>query len=136
MKTYSIITGTGCYIPNVVKTNLDFTTHKFYADDFSVIETEPEIVVEKFKQITGISERRYADALAHARRAMAIRPQALFLAPFPIASLRLAANSFEPAPPHSRARVFQSSAPCWPIRRRCGPASPCHNGMTPSTARC
>lgn len=61
MKTYSIITGTGSYIPTLVKTNMDFTDHKFYADDFSVIETEPEIVVEKLKQITGISERRYAE---------------------------------------------------------------------------
>jgi len=56
----TIITGTGSYIPTLVKTNRDFTGHNFYADDFVRIETAPETVVEKFRQITGIAERRYA----------------------------------------------------------------------------
>ena len=56
----SVITGTGSYIPPVIKTNHDFSGHNFYAPDNMAIETEPHIIVEKFKQITGIEERRYA----------------------------------------------------------------------------
>ncbi len=57
---HSTITGTGSYIPKNVKNNKDFTVHNFYADDTLKIETDPQVVVEKFKQITGIEERRYA----------------------------------------------------------------------------
>lgn len=56
----SVITGTGAYIPSVVKTNRDFTVHNFYAEDNSKITADPQEVVDKFKQITGIEERRYA----------------------------------------------------------------------------
>jgi 3-oxoacyl-[acyl-carrier-protein] synthase-3 len=56
----TIITGTGSYIPSFVKTNKDFTAHNFYTEDFTPIETDPLIISEKFQQITGISERRYA----------------------------------------------------------------------------
>jgi 3-oxoacyl-[acyl-carrier-protein] synthase III len=56
----SVITGTGAYIPTQVKTNRDFTSHNFYGEDFLPITQEPAIVVEKFKDITGIEERRYA----------------------------------------------------------------------------
>lgn len=57
----TIITGTGCFIPDNIKTNLDFTVLNFYTDDHKKIETDPLEVVEKFKQITGIEERRYVD---------------------------------------------------------------------------
>jgi 3-oxoacyl-[acyl-carrier-protein] synthase-3 len=56
----SVITGTGCYIPTEVKTNRDFTTHNFYSEDHKRIDTPPAEVVEKFRLITGIEERRYA----------------------------------------------------------------------------
>ncbi|MFM2326243.1 MAG: hypothetical protein RIR31_445, partial [Bacteroidota bacterium] len=56
------ITGTGSYIPNTIKTNKDFTVHNFYGEDHKKVETDPQEVVEKFKQITGIEERRYADS--------------------------------------------------------------------------
>lgn len=56
----SVITGSGCYVPTEVKTNRDFTVHDFYAEDHKRIETPPGEVVEKFRQITGIEERRYA----------------------------------------------------------------------------
>ena len=56
----TIITGTGSYIPTEVVTNRDFTIHNFYAEDNSRIETPPTEVVEKFRLITGIAERRYA----------------------------------------------------------------------------
>ncbi len=58
----SVITGTGSFIPPEIKTNRDFAIHNFYAEDHKPIETAPEIIVEKFRQITGIEERRYAPA--------------------------------------------------------------------------
>ena len=58
----SVITGTGSYIPPDIKTNRDFTMHGFYGEDNKLIETSPEVIVEKFAQITGIVERRYAAA--------------------------------------------------------------------------
>ncbi|ANE49778.1 3-oxoacyl-ACP synthase III family protein [Flavisolibacter tropicus] len=60
MAQKTIITGTGCYIPTEIVTNRDFTIHNFYAEDHARIETPPQEVVEKFIQITGIAERRYA----------------------------------------------------------------------------
>jgi 3-oxoacyl-[acyl-carrier-protein] synthase III len=58
--TATVITGTGCYIPDFVKTNRDFAGHNFYAEDNKALDIEPHIIVEKFKKITGIEERRYA----------------------------------------------------------------------------
>lgn len=55
----SVITGTGCYIPPHIKTNNDFSTHTFYAEDSTPLDTPAEVIVEKFRQITGIAERRY-----------------------------------------------------------------------------
>ena len=57
----TVITGTGSYIPANIKTSKDFTVHNFYAEDNTKIETDPQEIVDKFKQITGIEERRYAD---------------------------------------------------------------------------
>lgn len=56
----SIITGTGSYIPDFIKTNRDFTGHNFYGEDNKFLDIEPHIIVEKFRKITGIGERRYA----------------------------------------------------------------------------
>ncbi len=58
----TVITGTGAYIPPEIKTNRDFAVHEFYGEDNSKIETPPQEVADKFKQITGIEERRYAPA--------------------------------------------------------------------------
>lgn len=58
----TVITGTGSYIPAYIKTNQDFASHNFYAEDNSALDIEPRVIVEKFKQITGIQERRYAPA--------------------------------------------------------------------------
>lgn len=55
----SIITGTGCYIPPFVQSNQDFANHIFYSQDQQPLTTKPGEVVNKFKQITGIEERRY-----------------------------------------------------------------------------
>jgi 3-oxoacyl-[acyl-carrier-protein] synthase-3 len=56
----TVITGSGSYIPEFVKTNRDFTGHSFYAEDNSALDIEPHLIVEKFRKITGIEERRYA----------------------------------------------------------------------------
>ena len=56
----TVITGTGSYIPTEVKTNLDFTQQDFYTEDKTRIDIEQKIIVEKFRKITGIAERRYA----------------------------------------------------------------------------
>lgn len=55
----TIITGTGSYIPTIVKTNQDFTSHSFYAENGELIQSDSAEIVEKFKDITGIAERRY-----------------------------------------------------------------------------
>ncbi len=59
MNVRTIITGTGCYIPPVVKTNKDFALQEFYGEDAHRITTPTEEIVEKFQGITGIEERRY-----------------------------------------------------------------------------
>ncbi len=56
----SVITGIGCYIPEIVKTNREFMINEFYDENHQIIGQSPEIIAKKFEQITGISERRYA----------------------------------------------------------------------------
>ena len=56
----TIITGTGSYIPSNVKSNKDFIENTFYAENGENITTPNQEIVEKFKDITGIYERRYA----------------------------------------------------------------------------
>jgi 3-oxoacyl-[acyl-carrier-protein] synthase-3 len=56
----TIITGTGSYIPSNVKSNKDFIENTFYAENGENIKTPNQEIVEKFKDITGIYERRYA----------------------------------------------------------------------------
>ena len=55
----SVITGTGSYIPPHIQGNNDFAQHVFYSEDQQPLETAPAEVVNKFRQITGIEERRY-----------------------------------------------------------------------------
>jgi 3-oxoacyl-[acyl-carrier-protein] synthase III len=71
----TVITGTGCYIPDFVKTNRDFAGHNFYAEDNTALDIEPHIIVEKFKKITGIEERRYAASNMDASDMAAIAAQ-------------------------------------------------------------
>ena len=56
----SVITGTGSYIPPDIQSNKDFFQHVFYTDTHHRLEAPSAEVVEKFRQITGISNRRYA----------------------------------------------------------------------------
>lgn len=56
------ITGTGCYLPSQVIENSDFIEHEFLNADGSPFEYSNEVLIEKFKSITGIGARRYAIA--------------------------------------------------------------------------
>ncbi len=55
----TVITGTGSYIPPVIKKNSDFLKQDFYTENSEPIKLEASIIVEKFRKITGIEERRY-----------------------------------------------------------------------------
>ncbi|MBO6879800.1 MULTISPECIES: 3-oxoacyl-ACP synthase III family protein [Winogradskyella] len=55
------ITGTGSYIPKSIEKNEDFHEHRFLNQDGTSIDYPNEIIVDKFKAITGIAERRYAN---------------------------------------------------------------------------
>lgn len=55
------ITGSGSYIPDSIEKNEAFHQHQFLNTDGSQINHPNEVIVEKFKAITGIVERRYAD---------------------------------------------------------------------------
>ena len=54
------ITGTGCFIPSITVKNEDFEEHSFLNTDGSLFEYPNETIIQKFKDITGIAERRYA----------------------------------------------------------------------------
>jgi len=55
------ITGTGSYIPYVIKKNNEFLNQNFLNSDGSSFKVNNEIIIKKFKSITGIKERRYAE---------------------------------------------------------------------------
>jgi 3-oxoacyl-[acyl-carrier-protein] synthase-3 len=54
------ITGTGSYIPEIIKKNQDFLNNTFLNSDGSNFKVTNEVIIKKFKAITGIEERRYA----------------------------------------------------------------------------
>ncbi|WEK38108.1 MAG: ketoacyl-ACP synthase III [Candidatus Pseudobacter hemicellulosilyticus] len=58
----SVITGTGKYIPPVIKSNADFEGGIFFSDYLQPIDQPNKRIIDKFRQITGIHERRYATA--------------------------------------------------------------------------
>jgi len=55
----SIITGTGTYIPTVRQKNEDFLNAEFFNENHKKLPNSNEIILKKFKGITGIEERRY-----------------------------------------------------------------------------
>jgi 3-oxoacyl-[acyl-carrier-protein] synthase III len=61
MSIRTVITGTGCYIPEVIKTNQDFIKQDFYVEDARQATTTSQEIVDKFQEITGIEERRYVN---------------------------------------------------------------------------
>lgn len=54
------ITGTGSYIPSHIESNSNFNQHEFLDSKGDHINNTNEVIIEKFKAITGIAERRYA----------------------------------------------------------------------------
>ncbi len=54
------ITGVGSYIPSHTEKNEDFLNHLFLDNDGTPFKNENGDIIEKFKAITGIEERRYA----------------------------------------------------------------------------
>lgn len=54
------IIGSGSYIPEIAVKNTDFSQHVFLNEDGSPFAYSNELVISKFKSITGIEERRYA----------------------------------------------------------------------------
>ncbi|KVV13874.1 3-oxoacyl-ACP synthase III family protein [Flavobacterium sp. TMP13] len=55
------ITGIGSYIPEKSVSNTDFNNHTFLNEDGSPFGYNNEVVIKKFKSITGIENRRYAE---------------------------------------------------------------------------
>jgi 3-oxoacyl-[acyl-carrier-protein] synthase-3 len=55
----SIITATGSYIPTLKISNEYFLVHDFYGADRIKLERSNIDIINKFRKITGISERRY-----------------------------------------------------------------------------
>lgn len=58
-KRYSIIKGSGCYIPEKRVVNEDFLNNDFYDSEGNKINTPNEEIIKKFEKITEIKERRY-----------------------------------------------------------------------------
>jgi len=56
------ITGTGSYLPSIITKNEDFLGHNFLERDGTAIAYGNDTIIEKFTAITGIKERRYAEA--------------------------------------------------------------------------
>ncbi len=56
---YSVITGTGSYIPTRRIKNEDFLKNEFYESNGIKIDKANEEIIEKFLEITTIAERRY-----------------------------------------------------------------------------
>jgi 3-oxoacyl-[acyl-carrier-protein] synthase-3 len=54
------IIGSGSYIPEIKVKNTDFDKHQFLNEDGSTFAYSNDVVIDKFKSITGIEERRYA----------------------------------------------------------------------------
>lgn len=58
-RLYSVITGTGRYIPTERILNEDFLQNSFYDRDGTRIDKTNREIIEKFEAITSIQERRY-----------------------------------------------------------------------------
>ncbi len=59
MKIYSVVTGTGRYVPTRGIKNEDFLNTKFYDTYDSIFDRPNQEIIDKFLEITTIAERRY-----------------------------------------------------------------------------
>ena len=55
------IIGVGSFIPERIEKNSEFQEHRFLNEDGSTFSHSNSIIIEKFKAITGIAERRYIE---------------------------------------------------------------------------
>lgn len=62
MTLRTVIIGTGSYIPEMKITNHDFLINTFFEKNGEKVSRTTVDVIEKFREITGIEERRYAMA--------------------------------------------------------------------------
>jgi 3-oxoacyl-[acyl-carrier-protein] synthase III len=58
----TIFEATGSYIPEIKVPNQAFLQNRFLEKDGSALKKDNEVIIEKFREITGIEERRYARA--------------------------------------------------------------------------
>jgi len=58
---FSIITGTGRYIPSQIVRNENFIKNEFYSSSGERIEKPNDEIIQKLQQITKIEERRYVE---------------------------------------------------------------------------
>ncbi|KAA6434491.1 3-oxoacyl-ACP synthase III family protein [Rufibacter glacialis] len=56
----TVITGSGRYLPSQVVSNQDFLHNEFYDPSGKRLPNTNEVIIQKFQQITGIVERRFA----------------------------------------------------------------------------
>jgi 3-oxoacyl-[acyl-carrier-protein] synthase-3 len=57
----SVIRASGSFIPDTKIHNNEFLKHDFFEKDQTKVVKSNEVIIEKFKEITGIAERRYAN---------------------------------------------------------------------------
>lgn len=57
---FSKIVGSGSYLPEIEVKNAHFLQHDFFEPNGSKIETPNQLIIDKFKEITGIESRKYA----------------------------------------------------------------------------
>ena len=57
--TGAVFAATGSFIPSICVPNDAFLTSQFFNTDGTPVEKEPQRIIDKFKEITGIAERRY-----------------------------------------------------------------------------
>lgn len=62
----SVIVGTGSYIPEITISNDSFSKSQFFEKNGIKVDKANKIVIEKFREITGINERRYASPAQNA----------------------------------------------------------------------
>jgi 3-oxoacyl-[acyl-carrier-protein] synthase-3 len=57
----ALITGTGSFIPDEIRSNEDFARAEFYDRDHGLLMNGAVEIIRKFEKITGIAQRRYAN---------------------------------------------------------------------------
>lgn len=60
-RIYSVIRGTGSYVPSKIVSNKDFEQNTFFEKEGQRIESETEAIIQKFTEITDIKERRHIE---------------------------------------------------------------------------